>query len=108
SLIGDPATLRAEIEATGAGRGTEHAQGLTSVFVQSYAFRIASVAVAAYALGLPAPSVLPQHTAVRIPRNRPGQLAVTGDAAPASAEALAADLLARHMRPFIPAVRPTG
>lgn len=107
-LIDDPAALRAEIDATAAGRGTDHAQVLTSVFVQSYAFRIASVAVAAYALGLPAPSVLPEHTAVRITRNRPGQLAVTGDVAPTTAEALAADLLERHMRPFIDAVRATG
>jgi hypothetical protein len=107
-LIDDPGALRVEIEATAAGRGTDDVQVLTSVFVQAYAFRVASVAVAAHALGLPGPSVLPEDTAVRITRNRPGQLAVrVDDVEPVTAATLARDLLDRHMRPVIEAVRAT-
>lgn len=108
TLIGDPACLRAEIEATATGRGTDDDQVLTSVFVQSYAFRVASVAVAAFALGLPGPSVAPEITAVRITRNRPGQLAVTDErVAVTDPVTLAHGLLEMHMRPFIGAVRAT-
>lgn len=108
ALIDDPAFLRAEIEATAAGRGTGDEQVLTSVFVQSYAFRVASVAAAAFALGLPGPSVAPEITAVRITRNRPGQLAVTDErVALTDPVTLAHDLLEVHMRPFISAVRTT-
>ena len=55
-LLADPDRLRREIDATAAGRGTADPQVAASLYAQAYAFRVPSVAVAAYALGLPVPS----------------------------------------------------
>lgn len=105
-LIADPVRMRAEIDATAAGRGTDDPQVLASVYAQSYAFRIPSVAVAAWALGLPVPSTAPDTTLVRITRHRPGELATTDhDVRELSAAELVHDVVDRHLEPFLASVR---
>src|SRR3954454_23965769 len=77
ALIGDPGRLRTEIDATASGRHTVDPQVAASLYVQSYAFRVPSIAVAAYALGLTVPSTSPSTTSIRITRHRPGELAIS-------------------------------
>ena len=48
-LVADPSLVRREIEATLAGRRTDDLQVAASLYAQSYAYRVASLAVAAYA-----------------------------------------------------------
>jgi ferric iron reductase protein FhuF len=108
-LIADPDRLRREIDATALGRGTDDAQVLASLFAQSYAYRIPSIAIAAWALGLPSPSVAPEETLVRITRHRPGQVAVTTPLLHRhdTAAQLAAEVIDGHLVPFFAAVRST-
>jgi ferric iron reductase protein FhuF len=107
-LIGDPDLLRAEIDATAAGRGTTDPQVAASLYAQAYAFRVPSIAVAAYALGLPIPSTTPTTTAVRIARHRPAELAITDPSCAAmDVTDLAETLLDGHLAPFVEAVRAT-
>jgi len=106
ALIGDPGRLRREIDATAAGRHTDDPQVAASLYVQSYAFRMPSIAVAAYALGLAVPSTSPATTAIRITRHRPGELAITDPiCGPTSAEELASELFDQHLVPFVASVR---
>ncbi|MCU1346416.1 MAG: ferric iron reductase [Acidimicrobiia bacterium] len=106
ALIADPALLRAEIDATAAGRETDDPQVAASLYVQSYAFRVASIAVAAYALGLPVPSTAPEVTAIRITRSRPGEVAITEPHCRAIAVApLVTELFEGHLEPFVASVR---
>ena len=105
-LIADPTLLRGEIDATAEGRQSDDAQVLASLFVQSYAFRIPSVAVAAWALGLPAPSVAPDATLMRITRHRPGELAIVDRTMREhSAATLVEEVIDGHLEPFISAAR---
>lgn len=105
-LIGDPIRMRAEIDSTAAGRGTEDAQVAASLFTQAYAFRMPSIAVAAFALGLPVPTTAPSATAIRIGRHRPAELAITDPAChQIDAATLAAQLFDGHLVPFVETVR---
>ena len=105
-LINDPDRLRAEIDATAAGRGTDDAQVAASLYTQAYAFRVPSIAVAAYALGLPVPTTAPADTAVRIGRHRPAEVAILDrHCRPIDAATLAAELFDGHLVPFVAAVR---
>jgi ferric iron reductase protein FhuF len=107
-LIAEPDRLRAEIDATAPGRGTDDPQVAASLYVQAYAFRVPSIAVAAYALGLPAPTTAPQSTAIRVTRDRPGQLAILDTRCRSTdAAALADELFDGHLVPFVRAVRAT-
>lgn len=107
-LIADPDRLRAEVDATAAGRGTEDPQVAASLYAQAYAFRVPSIAVAAYALGLPVPSSAPASIAIRIARHRPAELAITDPCCtPTDADRLAHALFDGHIVPFIAAVRAT-
>ncbi|MCU1504997.1 MAG: ferric iron reductase [Ilumatobacteraceae bacterium] len=106
ALVGDPELLRGEIDATAAGRGTADPQIAASLYAQAYAFRVPSIAVAAYALDLPVPAVDPVSTAVRVTRHRPADLAIVEPACmPMDAEALATALFVGHLVPFVAAVR---
>lgn len=107
-LIADPDRLRAEIDATAAGRGTDDPQVAASLYAQAYAFRVPSVAVAAVALALPVPATSPDVTAVRIGRHRPAELAILDPSCRAiGAAELASELLDAHLAPFVAAVRAT-
>jgi ferric iron reductase protein FhuF len=108
SLLADPLELRRQIDATAPGRGTSDEQVAASLFAQAYAFRVSSIAVAAFALDLPVPSTAPEGTAVRIARHRPSDLAVTDSVCRSLTPSdLAAELLDGHLGPFIVAVRTT-
>jgi ferric iron reductase protein FhuF len=107
-LVGDPERLRREIDATAAGRGTADPQVAASLYAQAYAFRVPSIAVAAYGLGLPVPSAAPAVTAVRVGRHRPAELAILD----ATCRTMGAAEVARmvvdeHLAPFVAAVRAT-
>jgi ferric iron reductase protein FhuF len=106
SLLADPDRLRAEIDATAAGRQSDDPQVLASLFVQSYAFRIPSITVAAWALGLPVPSMAPETTLMRITRHRPGEVAIAAPNLDAGVDAhqLVARVLDDHLDPFLDAV----
>jgi iron complex transport system ATP-binding protein len=108
ALIADPSLLRREVEATAAGRGTDDIAVAASLYAQAYAFRVSSIAVAAYALDLPGPTVAPDSTAVRIARHRPAELAVTDHrCARTRADDLATALFGTHLAPFVESVRAT-
>lgn len=106
TVIDDPARLRREILATAIGRGTDDDQVAASLFVQSYAFRVPSIAVAAFALGLDVPTADPGQLAFRLDQARPAQLAVLSPwCRPVGADALAAELFDGHLGPLVAAVR---
>lgn len=75
-LIADPDGLEAVIRTTGEARGADDAQVAASLFVQSFAFRAPSLAVAAWALELPSTTLDASELGIRIIRNRPGELGV--------------------------------
>lgn len=106
SLGRDPDLLEALIRATGAARGAPTPAVAASLFVQSLAFRAPSLAVAAWALGLPSPTLDPSNVAVRITRNRPGALGIQGDALiEHDAAGLAAAVIDGLLAPVIRSVR---
>ena len=105
-LIADPERLRAEIGSTAAGRGTDDPQVAASLYAQSYAFRVPSIAVAAFALDLPIPSTDPAVTAVRLGRHRPAEVAILDPSCRRmDAAAFAEELLECHLVPFVAAIR---
>lgn len=107
-LITDPDRLAVAIADTAAGRGTTDPQVAASLFVQDYSFRLPSIAVAAYALNLPVPSVAPTTTAIRMKCDRPAEVAILDPACVAGdAESLTVAVLDDHLAPFIGAVRAT-
>jgi ferric iron reductase protein FhuF len=105
ALVTDPAVLTDVIDRAMPGFGTDDPSIAASLFAQAYAFRVAGVALAAYALGLPVPDVAPETTAVRIDKPRPTQVAhLAPDAQIVSAAELAARLVTGHLEPFVTAV----
>lgn len=105
-LISDPARLAREIDATAEGRRSTDPQVLASLFVQAYAFRIPSIAVAAWAIGLPSPSTAPESTLMRITRSRPGEVAVLDDRLRQhDAASLATEVIDHHLAPLIATAR---
>lgn len=107
-LISDPDLLHRQIAHSADGRGTDDIQVLASLWVQSYAFRVPSIAVAAWALGLPVPTVAPADTLVRVARHRPSEVAVTvDDVGTVDAATLVARVVDEHLAPFVAAVRST-
>lgn len=108
NLIFDPDLLHRQIAHSADGRGTDDMQVLASLWVQSYAFRVPSVAVAAWALGLPTPTVAPAHTFVRVARHRPGELAISDPSVDElDARTLVGRVVDEHLAPFVAAVRST-
>jgi ferric iron reductase protein FhuF len=107
-LIADHDLLGRQIAATGPGRGTTNEQVAASLFAQGYAFRVPSIAVAAYALDLPVPSVAPSSMAMRITRHRPGEVAILDPNCTAlDVDAFVDALFVHHLVPFVAAVRAT-
>jgi ferric iron reductase protein FhuF len=75
-LVSDPARLGALVRSTKAGRGTDRDDVATSLFVQGYAFRIASLAIGGWVLGDAVIDVDPAITAVALGRHRPNAVAL--------------------------------
>ena len=87
------------------GLATDDLAVAASLFTQAYAFRVAGVALAAYALDLPVPDVALDATAVRVDKPRPTAVAYLRPAVEQrEPEALAHDLLDGHLAPFVDAV----
>ncbi|MBI4933450.1 MAG: hypothetical protein HY828_06200 [Actinobacteria bacterium] len=107
-LIASPDRLRAQIDSTATGRGTDDPQVAASLYAQAYAFRVPSIAVAALALGLPTPSTDPAVVSVRLGRHRPAEVAIVDQSCRDVAISDFVDaLLEGHLAPFIAAIRST-
>lgn len=105
SLLEQPATLIELIRSTASGRGTEQDAVAASLFVQGYAFRVAGLVLAPYALGLASPSCLSQVVHIRIERNRPSGIAITDHRiSRRGAPQLAHELLGGHLESLISVV----
>jgi ferric iron reductase protein FhuF len=104
-LVDNREVLARVVARTMSGFGTDDAGIAASLFTQAYAFRVAGVPLAAYALGLPVPDVTPGATAVRIDKPRPTAVAFL-DATTRSLDAteLAAAVVDAHLAPFVAAV----
>ena len=70
-LVGDPDHLGAVVAGTKAARGTDRDDVAMSLFVQGYAFRIATVAVGSWVLADALVDVAPRTTAIALGRGRP-------------------------------------
>jgi ferric iron reductase protein FhuF len=70
-LVSEPDTLLELVRSTAAGRGTTRDDVAMSLFVQGYAFRIASVAIGTWLLGERVLDVSPSTTAIALGRDRP-------------------------------------
>jgi len=104
-LVSDPAVLAEVVQATKNGFATDDDAVASSLFVQAYAFRVAGVALAAFALDLPVPATAPEVTAVRLDKPRPSAVAyLSPEVRRLDAAALAAELVGVHLREFVDAV----
>jgi len=104
-LVTDPDILTGVITRAMPGFGTDDPAVAASLFAQAYAFRVAGVALAAYALGLPVPDVAPASTAVRIDKPRPTAVAhLAPDAQTMTASELSTRLVTDHLERFAAAV----
>jgi ferric iron reductase protein FhuF len=102
ALIADPVDT---VRNTKTGFETDDDAVAASLFTEAYAFRVAGVALAAYALDLPVPDVAPARTAVRVDKPRPTAVAYLEPALRrATAPQLAADLVGAHFEPFVVAI----
>jgi iron complex transport system ATP-binding protein len=104
-LVAQPRTLVDVVRGTKAGFGTDDDMVAASLFTEAYAFRVAAVVLAAYALGLPVPDVAPGSVAVRIDKPRPSAAAyLNPETSEPDARALASVLLGAHLGPFVDSV----
>ena len=71
SLVEDPEALIDLARSTASGRGTDQDQVAISLFVQGYAFRIASVAIGGWLLDDAVVDVAPARTSIALGRSRP-------------------------------------
>ncbi|MCY4194734.1 MAG: hypothetical protein OXF04_10660 [bacterium] len=70
-LLADPAALVSLVRSTAPGRGTDDDAVAMSLFVQGYAYRIASTAIGSFVISGDVVSVDPAQTSVAIGRHRP-------------------------------------
>lgn len=68
---GDPDALSALVQATKQGRGTDRDDVAMSLFVQGYAFRIASLSIGCWFLDGVILDIAPEHSAIALGRHRP-------------------------------------
>lgn len=73
-VAADTDAVLASIVATGQGRGTDDLQVATSLWWQSYSYRVAGTTLCCWALSGVAPDVALDGTAVAIGRNRPSSV----------------------------------
>ena len=71
ALVDDPANLAELVSTTKEGRGTDRDDVAMSLFVQGYAFRVASLAVGAWVMGDAVIDVSPAQMSIAIGRHRP-------------------------------------
>ena len=75
-LVDEPAYLADLVASTKEGRGTDRDDVAMSLFVQGYAFRIASLAIGAWVMGDAIIDVAPSRMSVAFGRHRPNAVAV--------------------------------
>lgn len=103
-LIGDPQLLGTALAAT--QFGTDDDAVRASLFCQGYAFRVASVVLGPYALGLRTPDVAPDNVLVRNGAFGIGSVAVrSAEVETRSPAAIADGLLDGHLADLIDALR---
>lgn len=96
-LVDDADTLAALVRSTAAGRGTDRDDVAMSLFVQGYAFRIASLAIGAWLLDDVVLDVDPAITSIALGRHRPNAVRLSEARAVAAPSAdLGASLDALH------------
>ncbi|MEM8926549.1 MAG: IucA/IucC family C-terminal-domain containing protein [Actinomycetota bacterium] len=106
-LLTDADRLGAVVRAIAAGRGVDELAAL-SVFVQGYAFRMASVAIGSFVISGDVVSVDPERTSLAIERFRPSAVwledvgLVTADGDPT---VLHRELVDGHLAPLVDAAR---
>lgn len=102
-LVTDPDVLGALVASTKEGRGTDRDDVATSLFVQGYGFRIASLAIGAWIMGDAILDVDPALCSIAIGRHRPNAVAL--DEARLSSEAgvdgLHRSLVEGHLAPLV-------
>jgi ferric iron reductase protein FhuF len=104
-LVNDRSVLACVIDATMPGFGTSDPAVAASLFTQAYAFRLAGVALAAYALGLPVPDTAPEVTAVRVDKPRPSSVAhLVSRTQTMNADEISQHVVAGHLDRFVAAV----
>ena len=102
-LVSDPEVLGALIASTKADRGTDQDDVATSLFVQGYAFRVASTAIGVWLLGDIVLDVAPANTSIAMGRARPNavRLDVATAKESASISDLHAELVDGHLAPLV-------
>ena len=75
-VVSDPAALLALVRTTASGRGTDRDDVAMSLFVQGYAFRIASIAVGGSLLADSVLDLSPASTAIALGRGRPNAVRI--------------------------------
>jgi ferric iron reductase protein FhuF len=109
-LVHDPDALAALVRRTADGRGIERDDVAMSMFVQSYAFRVASVAIGTWLISGGCIDVSPRNISIQLGRDRPNAVLLDEAAwavppsAPSSSDALAAlhaHLVDGHLAPLI-------
>jgi ferric iron reductase protein FhuF len=97
-LVTDPEALAALVATTAQGRGTDRDDVATSLFVQGYAFRVASLAVGAWLLDDVVLDVDPGLASIAMGRHRPNALHLAeARAAGEGVDALHANLVDGHL-----------
>ncbi len=102
-LVSDPEVLSTLIASTKADRGTDQDDVATSLFVQGYAFRVASTAIGVWLLGGLVLDVAPANTSIAMGRARPNavRLDVATAKESASISDLHAELVDGHLAPLV-------
>ena len=76
ALVADPAQLGELVRTTKDGRGTDRDDVAMSLFVQGYAFRVASLAIGAWVMGDAVIDVAPGQMSIALGRHRPNAVAL--------------------------------
>ena len=105
-LIADADHLGAVVAGTQEARGTTRDDVATSLFVQGYVFRIATVAIGSWVMADAVIEVDPATTAIALGRGRPNAVRLaeaTTMAMPADVQQLHAALIERHLAAMVEA-----
>lgn len=109
SLLTDPELFPELLRTTGTGRGTDDPVVAASLFIQSYAYRLAVASVAPFALTGRCPDVALERVAFRVARNRPAGIALLTagvvSTSPVGSPTVFDTIFRRHLDPLIEHVR---
>lgn len=104
AMTSDPERLAAVVRSTAADRGTDRGDVAMSLFVQGYAFRVASIAIGAWLLDDIVVDVAPRRCAIALRRHRPNAVHFDELRAVAGGDPLAAlheVLVEGHLAPLL-------